>query len=321
VKRFIAAVAVVCGVAAWALAPAAAAPALQSFYVVKHSFSDVGGAAFYTFAQILDVVPQGDGVRVREIALSGVQLGCRGTFVRAAERTLPHATASTIAGQDICALTDKRVRAALGGAMNTQMVAFAGETTSIVAMCSGREITFDLPDDDTVHWDIVAQHDSAVAEARRVFGDVLKTSRLKETFDTWVDPTPADKAVAARVISDLQSGRFHAGLNELNGPFFVIPGDAFPMATLLDQGELKFDKYEVVPMPELALDRHITGDVHLRVTVQRALGVVSDVAVVSGDPVLVAAATAPVRQWRFTPDSVTADQIDIRLRFSSPCPH
>lgn len=318
--RLLPAIAVLGSAVAWTSA-SPAAPALQSFYVVKHFSSDVGGSPFHTFAQILDVEPQGDGVRVREIALSNVQLGCSGTFVRAAERILSRTTARTIAGQDICALSATRVRAALSGAMKGPTYAFTGETTSIVTTCARREVAVELPDADTVRWDVVAHDDPGVENARRLFDDVVTKARFKdETFDTWVDPTPADKAIAGRVVSDIESGRFHKGLGDRAGPFFTSPGSAFPMANLLDQGELTFDKYEVVPMPELALERKITGDVHLRVTVQPALGVVTNVAVVSGDPILVSAATEAVRQWRFVPGSVTANPVDIRLQFPSPCP-
>jgi TonB family protein len=114
--------------------------------------------------------------------------------------------------------------------------------------------------------------------------------------------------------------RFTAGFKEFDEPFVVTPGDAFPTAALLNQGDLRFDKHEVVLIPPEALAGHITGEVHLRLTVQPALGVVASVAVVSGNPVLVDAATKAARQWRFTPNSITADPIDIRLQFASPCP-
>jgi TonB family protein len=67
--------------------------------------------------------------------------------------------------------------------------------------------------------------------------------------------------------------------------------------------------------PELARQQHIEGPVVLNVLVGRS-GLVRELAVLSGDPLLANAATDAVRQWRFNPHQLKGKAVEFETRIT-----
>ena len=65
--------------------------------------------------------------------------------------------------------------------------------------------------------------------------------------------------------------------------------------------------------PEAALQRHIQGPVELKVLVGTD-GLVRRLTTISGDPLLVSAATDAVRQWRFKPHELSGKVVEFETR-------
>lgn len=80
-----------------------------------------------------------------------------------------------------------------------------------------------------------------------------------------------------------------------------------PNSYLLERVELEY--------PELARQQHIEGPVVLNVLVGRN-GLVRDLAVLSGDPLLTKAATDAVRQWRFNPHQLKGKAVEFETRIT-----
>ena len=63
--------------------------------------------------------------------------------------------------------------------------------------------------------------------------------------------------------------------------------------------------------PKVARSRRVEGVVRLNVFITRT-GEVRDITVVEGDPLLVPAALAAVRQWRYAPCLLNSEPVELR---------
>ena len=93
----------------------------------------------------------------------------------------------------------------------------------------------------------------------------------------------------------------------------VLPAD------LLEREQLKFETYVPVPIPPIAMAARLFGDVRLALTLDRITGAVTETQAVSGPSLLSKHAAAIAGGWRFVPASLTADRIEITLRFQPRC--
>jgi TonB family protein len=129
--------------------------------------------------------------------------------------------------------------------------------------------------------------------------------------------TPEQQKIAGAVVADLEAGRFNEGLGTDARTYRVTDRpSSWPDEAVLEPASLKFDSYRPVRFPPIAMAARISGDVRLRLTVVPATGIVTDVAVVSGAPLLNPdAAAAAARTWRLAPRTAASDQIDVTLKF------
>jgi hypothetical protein len=302
----------------------AEAPKIDSFYIVRQQFSDVssGYGELVSWDPLLEVVPVDGGVRVRVIRLSS-NSACKGVFVEAAERIIPKATVASISGVDLCAIDEKRAAATLHRSRVESMVVYAGENDQVVTTCHDRVHVLDLPDSNFYDMKSLRSRDRTLAQAMDLLTRVWDRAFGSDSpFDpSGSNSTPERQKAAAAAVADLKAGRFPEVLgaefrNDLvtDGPTRLLPAEA----QLVEPGSLRFDSYAAVPMPPIALSARVFGDVHLRLTVVPATGVVTDVTVISGGPLLAPAASAAARAWRLTPGTATSNQIEVTLRFQPP---
>ena len=299
----------------------AAAPSLQSFYIGRSFTSDMISA---WNEQILEAIPQNGGVRVRLIRLALANLDCTDVLVQAAEATLADTTVEHVAGQNLCAIDQRTIDRALKRAPHGKAIQEAGRL-AIVAACDARERLLEFPQDITLDWKALERRDPPIASAGLLFSRLRERAFGKDfSFDTK-DPQERrrqdDLGLAA--VPDLLSPRFQTVLGstftqQLTG-YTGPPSRELLPADLLERADLKFDTYVPVPVPQIAMTARVTGDVRLRVSVDRFTGAVTEVNAVSGPQLLAAAAARTVRLWRFTPASLTGDSAEVTLRFEPRC--
>jgi TonB family protein len=148
---------------------------------------------------------------------------------------------------------------------------------------------------------------SSESRAKRVSfpeGELRVYENGKEIFH--VPPGGTDATASSTGSGETTEGRLQpAGLIELS--------PAAAEGILVNRVEPEY--------PEQALMQHVQGPVVLDVHMDRE-GIVQDVTLVSGDILLGEAATAAVRQWRFKPQKVNGQPVEmetkVTLRFTLP---
>jgi hypothetical protein len=223
---------------------------------------------------------------------------------------------------DLCAIDEKKAASTLKRSKNRDLIVFASDNATIVVACQGRVKVFHLADSNLYNMESLRSRNSALARAVEMFTHVRDRAFGDENPFEHHGPqlTPEQQKIARAVVADLESGRFNEGLGKDERRYRVTDrpssGDA---EALLEPATLKFDSYQPVRFPPIAMAARVFGDVRLRLTVVPATGIVTDVVVVSGGPLLAPDAAAAARAWRLAAGSVASDRIDVTLRFRSPC--
>jgi TonB family protein len=283
-------------------------PALSSFYIERSHFSDAFGAGG-NYTEYLDVVPQGADVRVRLIHYSGDYIPCSGGAIEAVERIVPASTVRSLAGQDLCALTQKQIDAAARRARIGNLTIWESESDTIVATCSAREFVLSLPIRANVN-STMDRRDPAVASALRLF------ERVRDRV--FAPDVPLTDAAGTALVPYLRSGRFAAVLSPQAFADYTGPQRNPLPAELLERDTLPLETYRPAPYPMLAASVRVAGDVRLRLRLS-ASGDVIDVRVVKSIPLLDQAAVDAARTWTFKPQPLAGNEVEVTLRFQKRC--
>jgi hypothetical protein len=307
---------------------------------------------------ILDVSPLGDDVRVRLIRMEWVP-SCSSSVVTAVERVMPRATVASIAETDICANTEKSVDAAFASARKTGV---EKATAGVVeAQCGDEKRVFSLPLDEDLDQRALKRSSPRVSELetmfdrvhRRVFGKsfslVPQTAQQQQEMET----------LGAALVPELTSGKYNVGFEpwkcldqsgkncvpnylawRLRGYRLVPPSERRPKPELLDAASFHLTAYVAPVYPSIAESARISGDVQLRLIVDRETGGVTNVAIikdvlvyagvvtnveivndapVKGASLLSPAAVEAARKWRFAPEYLDGQPILATVRFSFDC--
>jgi hypothetical protein len=305
-----------------ALPPRVEPPALESFYVARHFFSD---NLSDSHDQILEVVSQGPDVRVRLIWLGRAHPVCGGLLVQAAERVLSRTTVQDVAGRNLCALDDTIVEAALQKAQQSGATMWESANALVGITCAGRYRSFEFPYDVRVNWKALRRRNPAVAAAGNLYYRVRERA-FGKTFDFYTQDAGEKsrlEALGTAIVPDLRSRyEFDAPTAAALARYSGRPTTRLLPAELLERDSLTFETYVPAEFPASALSAHIFGDVHLRLTVDRETGAVTHVEETGRAlPVDNAAAIDAARRWKFVPQSLTGDRVDVTLRFQPRCSH
>jgi hypothetical protein len=198
-------------------------PPLENFYVVTQ-------AIFHTDPKwvdhILEVRPEGEGVRVCEIRIAPLNPTCpHHVTVRAIERTVPNTTVKKVAQHfDLCAFTEDDVESMIHAAKRkTGSPASDDDSASqtIVARCGTKQRIFELPDKESLRFDALNLADShlaafwdlaAVVEAR-TFGDDFSLAKLTPEQDREA------QALGAKLVPEIKSGKYDQAFADNNCPY------------------------------------------------------------------------------------------------------
>jgi TonB family protein len=308
----------------------------QSFYVVTNFFSD------YLpdwYEEILEVTPQGTDVRVRAIRISTANPYCGGQLVRAAERVLPDTTMRQMSEKvDLCSYTEQGVTAALKAAAPKGIQSIEDSATlTIVAKCGAQERVFGFPYPEEVDQEVLHRENPRV----KLLWDLPYKVRSHVFGDhfSFLDATPAQEKeledLGTKFLPELVSGKFDSAfddytcagqkcdtnylawlLREYAGP----PANRDPSTVeLIDASSLHLSKYDLPRYSPIAKLARIFGEVHLTLVPDAQTGLVKDVQLVSGNPMLGNAAVNAARQWQFSPRTQSGRPVEVVLKFSL-CP-
>jgi hypothetical protein len=198
-------------------------PPLENFYVVTQ-------AIFHTDPKwvdhILEVRPEAEGVRVREMRIAPLSAACpRHVTVRAIERVVPNTTVKKVALHfDLCAFSEDDVESMIQAARRKTASNSDGDDSAsqtIVARCGTKQRVFELPDEDSLRFDALKLADSrlaafwdlaAVVEAR-TFGDDFSLAKLTPEQDRDA------QALGAKLVPEIKSGTYDQAFADNNCPY------------------------------------------------------------------------------------------------------
>jgi hypothetical protein len=197
-------------------------PPLENFYVVTQ-------AIFHTDPKwvdhILEVGPEQENVRVREIRIAPLNPACpHHVTVRAIERVVPNTTVKKVAQHfDLCAFTEDDVESMIHAAKRNSNSASADDSASqtIVARCGTKQRIFELPDKDSLRFDALNLADSrlaafwdlaAVVEAR-TFGEDFSLAKLTPEQDREA------QSLGAKLVPEIKSGKYDQAFADNNCPY------------------------------------------------------------------------------------------------------
>ena len=246
---------------------------------------------------------------MRLIHYSADYILCSGGALEAADRMVPASTVAALAGQNLCALTQKQIDTAARRAKIRDQTIWESESDTIVATCGAREIVLSLPVRATINSSI-DRRDPRVAAALRLF------ERVRD--HAFGSDIRLDDAAGTALVPYLRSGRFAAVLSPHAFENYTGPQRNPLPAELLERDTLPIEIYQPVPYPMLAATVRVAGDVRLRLRVG-ATGHVSDVEVLKSIPLLDKAAIEAARSWKFKAQALSRDQVDVTLRFQHRC--
>jgi len=300
---------------------------LKSFYVVTHVVSD---ASPFHYEYVLDVKPQGRNVLVREIRIAPPQSACPGITVKAADHLIANTHPKKVAGFNLCSLSVAAVASAISDARSRNAASIDDTASySIVARCGRTENVFELPYPETVDLKKLKRTNPRVASLWDLAYGVVSRSFGKDFsfYNNSVSQDAAFQSLGAKIVPAIKSGIYSRGfangshleslLSEYSGPVqetdpwyvkFAGPAPA-------DLSQYEFPKY-----PPLARQTRVEGEVHLVALVDRQTGLVRDVKVTAGHPLLADAAVGAIRKWQFQKGSLPKDSVEINLSFELQCP-
>jgi TonB family protein len=309
---------------------------LQSFYAVTNFFSDYLPG---WYEEILEVTPQGKDVRVRVIRISAANPYCGGDLVRAADRVLPDTTMRKVAGKvEICSYAEQSVAAALKAAAPKAVEGIEDSATmSIVAVCRGKEKIFDFPYPSEVDQKVLRRDNPHVTRLWDLTWEV-RSHTFGEHFSFRDLPAAQEKEaedLGTRFLPELVSGKFDSAFGDYtcagqkcdtNYLAWLLRGYTGPPANqdpssveLVNAIQLRLSKYDLPKYSPLAKQARIQGEVRLTIAPDANTGLVKDVQLVSGNPMLGNPAVDAARQWQFSPGTQLGQPVEAVLRFSL-CP-
>ncbi len=209
---------------------------------------------------------------------------------------------------------------------------------SVAARCDGASVLLSLPMFDSLdlkpmqsaHPEMIHLWDLASELATRAFGPKDPFQGKNEEDDL------ALQNEGAKFVPQLISGRYDAGLEAaLHGIFPGSGSTSFRdllkdysgpvkkednVPQLLNADRYHFSYFSAPRYPPLGRRARIEGTVELRLKVDTATGEVLKVKLVSGHPVLKDSAIRAAERWRFVPNSVVSQTVNVVMKFTLRCP-
>ena len=205
---------------------------------------------------------------------------------------------------------------------------------TIVAMCRGKEKVFDFPYPSEVDQKVLRRDNPRVARLWHLTWEV-RSHTFGEHFSFHDLPAAQEKEaedLGTRFLPELVSGKFDSAFGEYtcagqkcdtNYLAWLLRGYAGPPSKkdpssveLINALQLHLSTYDLPRYSPLAKQARIQGEVRLTIVPDANTGLVKDVQLVSGSPMLGNAAVDAARQWQFSPGSQTGQPVEAILKFT-----
>jgi len=131
--------------------------------------------------------------------------------------------------------------------------------------------------------------------------DIGLAAAVKGNVGTWKNPS------------------FRSLLASYRGPIPEAETKASLVPQLLNAGAYRFSHFVAPKYAALAMQARIRGKVALHLTVRSATGEVHSASIVSGHPLLTPSAVEAARQWRFEPNSVSSETVNVIIEYDLRC--
>jgi TonB family protein len=302
---------------------------LKSLYIVTHVVSD---ASPFWYEYILDVKPQGKDVLVREIRIAPLDSGCPShVTVKAADHLLTRTSPKRVARLDLCSLNVGALASVIRGAQ-AKGISSIDDTASysIVAMCGRTEKIFEIPYPETVELRKLRKTNPQVASLWDLAYDIRLRSfgRSFSFYNASAAQNKAFQALGAETVPAIKSGIYGRGFQDGSHLQPLLNEESGVANELDDVWQVEFvepvsadlTEYRLPMYPPLARQTRTEGEVHLVAVLDPNSGLVKDVKVTSGHPLLSDAAVAAVRGWHFQEGNTHKDSVEVVLRFVLRCP-
>jgi TonB family protein len=252
------------------------------------------------------------------------------------DRVLPDTTIRKVAGKvGICSYTEQNVAGALKAAAPKAVESNEDSaTTSIVAMCRGKEEVFDFPYPSEVDQKVLSRDNPRVTRLWDLTWEV-RSHAFGEHF-SFRDLPPAQEKEAedlgTEFLPELVSGKFDSAFDgytcagqkcDTNYLAWLLRGYTGPperkdpsSVELINAIQLHLSKYDLPKYSPLAKQARIQGEVRLEIVPDANTGLVKDVQLVSGSPMLGNPALDAARQWQFSPGSQSGQPVEAILKFT-----
>lgn len=319
------------------IAHGAVAPEPSHFYTVSVFFSDNGALFYY---RVLDVGQDGLDSVVRYVRIAPSSLYCPRLIVQAVGSRVAGVSPAQLAGQiNPCAVRPDALESSVNRYRRSDGV-FEAISFGIIAQCGLSSVALALPIEQQVDLKKLKKAHPEMARLWDLPGDIER--RVFGEGDLFHDRQDAEEvalqSAGQKLVPELISGRYDSGLRlavagnvgtwrspsfqsllaDYAGP--VNPKEARPAPELINAQAYRFSKYVPAVFPSLALQARIQGRVDLQLTVEASTGQVNSVIAVSGHPLLTPSAMDVARQWRFVPNSVSSERVNVTLDYTIRCP-
>lgn len=302
--------------------------ALTNFYIVTHVVSD---ASPFRYEYVLDVRSQDKNVLVREIRIAPPSSSCpSGVTVKAANRVLMKTTPKRVARLNLCSLEPASAESAISNAQFTSVVTEINDIASysIVALCRTTEKVFNLPYPETVDFKKLKKINPQLTSLWEVAHKIQRRAFGKQFsfYDVSVSSDEAFQAAGAEIVPAIKSGIYARGfqngshleilLSEYSGPVKEIDPWYVEFVGPEPPG---LDRFQLPVYPPLARQTRIEGEVRLVAVIDPQTGLIKEVKVSSGHPLLTDAAVVAVKGWHFQTERASNNVREITLRFALRC--
>jgi hypothetical protein len=212
----------------------------------------------------------------------------------------------------------------------------------IVSQCGASSIVLGLPISQRVDMKALEREHPDLARLWNLSSEI--TRQAFGPKDIFHDRSEEEDLVLQRagekLVPELISGRYDAGLTAAVNGFAETPRSASfrsllanyrgptlaadPGGTyvprLLNPGAYQFSRFVAPEYPPPAINLRIEDKVELLLTLEPATGEVLDAHAVSGNLLLKSSAVDAAKQWRFKPESIDGETLNVTLQYALRCP-
>jgi|HubBroStandDraft_5_1064220.scaffolds.fasta_scaffold03311_3 hypothetical protein len=176
---------------------------------------------------IVDVLQDGTGIRIREIAIEpaiGPHCPPHAVIARARERALPGESVDAAAGHHhLCSMNASEVAGVISAATKDDVARENSDdfgTQTIVATCGENEHLFELPWPDTLRFHALGLADSHITALWKLAHEVVEHAFDDTTFASSPPTTASDdtasQQLAEKLVPEIRSGRYASGFGDSN---------------------------------------------------------------------------------------------------------